>query len=95
MFTRVIILVVFKTSCICKLSQLRSSKVIEKVSVVVDGFVLGVCHGTGICSIVLFARRQPGDIAINLDIIGLGTLSFTVLCTNCRGYVLCGTVNGR
>lgn len=92
------ILVAFKTSCSCKLSQLLSWKVIEKVSVVlaVIGFVLGVRHGVGICSRVLFARRQlAGYIAIKLAIIGLGTLSFTVLCTNCRGYVLCGTVNGR
>lgn len=39
--------------------------------------------------------RRAGDLAIMLDIIGLGTLSLTGLSTNCHGYVLRGPDNGR
>lgn len=35
------------------------------------------------------------DTAIKLEIIGLGTLSLTVLSTNCHSYVLRGPVNAR
>lgn len=43
----------------------------------------------------IVGQQHGGDPAIKLDIIGLGTLSLTGLCTNCYGYVLRGPVNGR
>lgn len=73
----------------------ESSWDVERVLLVsLIWFVLGVCHGTGICACVLFSMFAD-DFVIMLGIIGLGMLSLTGLCTNCHGYVLRAPVNAR